>query len=118
MRETKSFSEDSIDIEELANVSSKPKPTAHDIDVVMAVAQQSSFSSRGDNKKKVRKRSPYVIQKNIKMRIGMPELLLDVTEAIKTNSDQETLERALLALIEKEGLEELKSVYMSITKDS
>ncbi|HAS6111715.1 TPA: hypothetical protein I7139_21495, partial [Vibrio vulnificus] len=49
MRETKSFSEDSIDIEELANASSKPKPTAHDIDVVMAVAQQSSFSSRGDN---------------------------------------------------------------------
>ncbi|MBE4231386.1 hypothetical protein HJ082_20875 [Vibrio parahaemolyticus] len=67
MRETKSFTEDdSIDLEELTKASSKPKPTEHDIDVVMAVAQKSSFSSRGDNKRKVRKRSPYVIQKKHK----------------------------------------------------
>ena len=118
MRETKTFSEDTIDLEELTNTSSKPKATDHDIEVVAAIAQKSSFASRGDISKKVRKRSPYIIQKNIKMRLGMPELLMEVTNEINAHSDQETLERALLALIEQEELSDLKSAYLSLVKDS
>ncbi|NOI26689.1 hypothetical protein [Vibrio mediterranei] len=118
MRETKTFNEDSIDLEELANTSRRPKVTDRDIEVVAAVAQKSSFASRGDVPKKVRKRSPYIIQKNIKMRIGMPELLAEVTDTISANSDQETLERALFALIEQEELWDLKSTYLKLLKDS
>lgn len=108
MRETKSFNDDLIDLEELAG---RTKKKQDDVDIVTAVAQQSNFSSRGDNKKKERKRSPYVIQKNIKMRIGMPELLAGITSRIRSDSDQETLERAILALIEKEKLNDIKVKY-------
>lgn len=45
------------------------------------------------------------------MRIGMPELLADITSRIRSDSDQETLERAILALIEKEKLNDIKVKY-------
>lgn len=108
MRETKSFDDDHIDLEELAG---RTKKKQDDVAIVTAIAQKSNFSSRGDNKKKGRKRSPYVIQKNIKMRIGMPELLADITSYIRSDSDQETLERAILALLEKEKLDDIKVEY-------
>ena len=58
-----------------------------------------------------RKRSPYVIQKNMKMRIGMSELLAALTKKIKAGSDQETIEIAIGSLIEREGLQALKTRF-------
>lgn len=113
MRDIKTFDVDeNIDIEELAKI--KPRSSTEDKDLVIAVAEKSNFSSRGDNKKKERKRSPYVIQKNIKMRIGMSELLTDLTKALNEGSDQETLEKAILALIEKGKLPDFEIRYKKI----
>ena len=117
-RETKSFDdEEQIDLEELTGATTQSKP-ANEQAVVQAVAQESSFASRGDTQKKPRKRSPYVIQKNMKMRIGMPELLAALTKKVKAGSDQETIEIALGALIEREGLEALKTRYEKLKTDS
>lgn len=66
--------------------------------------------------KKKRQRSPYVIQKNIKMRMGMAELLADLTHKAQAGSDQETLELAILALIDKYGYEDLLQRYKELTK--
>ncbi|MBE4231387.1 hypothetical protein HJ082_20880 [Vibrio parahaemolyticus] len=44
----------------------------------------------------------------------MPELLADVTTAVGSGSDQETLERAILALIEKENLDDIKVTYQKL----
>lgn len=78
----------------------------------MSSVIQSSDKSKPGPKKK----SPYIIPKSIKMREGMKELLSDLTEHLGTESEQRTIELALLALIEKKGNKELKSRYTNITK--
>lgn len=115
LRETKSFDDnESIDIEELTVSSFTKKTSSDEKELIEAIAKENSFSSRGDNIKKPRKRSPYVIQKNIKMRVGMSELLTKVTKKISADSDQETLEIALLALIQKVNNSKLEKEYRKI----
>lgn len=78
------------------------------------VGKKTKFVSREPQKKgKVGrpKSTVYLVQKNIKMRLGMPEILAEVTAATGGSSDQETIEKALLAFIEKEGLKALKTKY-------
>ncbi len=116
-RETKKFDDD-LDIAELASYTKKVSISQDESHIVKSIAEKSSFASRGDNKKKPRKRSPYVIQKNIKMRIGMPELLVEVSRRLGVKTDQETLERGILALMEKEGLEDLTKSFFEIVADS
>lgn len=116
-RETRSFESDQIDLEELTGTH-KPLPTAEQQQAVKAIAEHSEFISREVRQKKPRKRSPYIVQKNIKMRIGMPELLAELTKKIKTRSDQETIEKALGLLIEREGTKAIISKYEKVTNDS
>ncbi len=52
------------------------------------------------------------------MRIGMKELLSDLTAHIGAKSDQETLELGILALIEKKDAKEFLKKFKAITKDS
>ena len=117
-RETRSFENDQIDLEELTGTHTKPLSTAEQQQVVKNVAEQSDFVSREVKQKKPRKRSPYIIQKNMKMRLGMPELLAELTKKIKTGSDQETIEKALGLLIEQEGTKTMISKFEKITDDS
>ena len=115
LRETKNFDDNElIDIEELTIPSYTKKANPNEKKLVETIAKENSFSSRGDNTKKPRKRSPYVIQKNIKMRLGMSELLTKITHNINADSDQETLEIALLALIKQINNTKLEKEYRKI----
>ena len=52
-RETKTFDdEEQIDLEELTSAKNQSKAAANDREVIQAIAEESSFSSRGDAKKK------------------------------------------------------------------
>ena len=109
--------DDQIDLEELAGASQQPQQDKEALKKALDKAgEQTGFVSREAVKKKPRKRSPYIVQKNTKMRVGMPELLAKITEAIGSGSDQETLEKALLALVEKEKKADLKKKYLELTK--
>lgn len=107
--------EPDIDLTELTEVAS-PAPTTKQQQAIFKAGEFHGFVNRDPRMKKPRKRSPYVLQKNIKLRIGMSELLSDVTSKIKLTSDQETIERALLALIEQEGLTKLKEKFEELIK--
>jgi len=64
---------------------------------------------------KRRRVSPYTAQFGGKCREGMKPLFKEIGERLNCY-DTETLERAILALIEKEGLEDLKEEYERITE--
>ena len=117
-RETRSFDNNQIDLEELTGNNIKPLLTPEQQEAVRSIAEQSEFVSREVQQKKPRKRSPYIVQKNMKMRLGMPELLEELTKKIKTGSDQETVERALGFLIEQQGTKAMLLKYEKLTKDS
>lgn len=106
-----------IDLEELTGAAnSLHQDTSKLKKALQSAGEETGFNRSEAPKKKVRKRSPYVIQKNIKMRVGMAELLAEITAALKSGSDQETLETAMLSLLEKEGLNDLKEKYERLIK--
>lgn len=109
-------SEDTIDIEEIADRPSRPAPTIEQQEAIMKAGESHGFVSRQPVLKKSRKRSPYVIQKNIKMRMGMSDILATITKKIGASSDQESLEIAIKALIKQESLFDLLTEYQEITK--
>lgn len=110
--------DDSIDLEELTGTSQPRKMTPAVKKDLETEGAKLGFVSREPTKKPKKKRSPYVLQKNIKMRIGMPELLGELTAKIKAESDQETLEQAIKALIEARGLDGLQAKFEKLCKDS
>ncbi len=113
-----SFDDDSadIDLEDLLKASPQPKLTSQQKQQSVSVGEKTGFVSREPKAKKERKRSPYVIQKNTKMRLGMPELLNDLTKAIGFHSDQETIEKGILALIEYYKQDELRQRFKELCK--
>lgn len=114
-RKTKTFFEDDVSLEGFEkSIKNLPKDERR---IIEEVAKKSNFSSRGDLKKISKKRTPYVLQKNIKMRVGMIELLEEITEKIEARSEQEAIEVALGALIENQGDPALKERYDKILKD-
>ena len=66
-------------------------------------------------KRRGRKKSPYTIAKGVKIREGMPELFIELAEHLGLQ-DNQTFERAILALIEKEGTDALLQRYRNITE--
>lgn len=114
-REHLSLEDDHIDLEELTTPPQAP-PSDEEYRRMKKVGEQFGFVNRSAKVKKPRSRSPYVIQHNSKMRIGMKELLSDLTASIGAKSDQETLEIAILSLIEREGNKVLLKQYKDITK--
>ncbi len=101
----------SIDLEELAQTNaSNVKPSSDLKNALEKEGEKYGFISRQANRRPTRKRSPYIVQNNVKMRIGMKELFQEVSARLETY-DQETLELALLSLIEKEGLDDLRSHF-------
>ena len=80
------------------------------------VAEESGFVSR-INKARRRKRpqSPFKNQLNLKCRDNMKELFQDIGAHLGVH-DHTTFERAILALLEKEGATELLQKYRDITK--
>jgi phosphoenolpyruvate-protein kinase (PTS system EI component) len=111
--------DEQIDIEDLTGGTEQPQQDQEKLKKALDKAgEETGFVSREAPKKKMRKRTPYVIQKNMKMRIDMPELLADLTKRIQSSSDQETIEIALGVLIVQEGVKGLINRFEKITKDS
>lgn len=106
--------DDDIDIGELSGTRTTP-PTDQQYRSMQAAGEKYGFTHREPKKKKPRARSPYVVQKNIKMRIGMPELLEELTAIGGWKTDQETLEYAIRALIERGGFEDLMKEFKKLT---
>jgi len=102
-----------IDLEELTGGMEQPKPTQEQQKALLAEGAKLGFVSR--EPKKRRRVSPYTAQFGGKCREGMKPLFQDIGERMDCY-DTETLELAILALIEKEGLSDLKTKYAELIK--
>jgi hypothetical protein len=81
------------------------------------IAQESGFSSREPQKiQRHRRRSPYVIQTNLKTRIGMKELMQNISDNLGL-FDQETFELGLEALMEKHDMSDLLRKFQQLRKE-
>lgn len=78
-------------------------------------AEQSGFISREPRIRRRKPVSPYKIQLNLKVRDGIKELFQDLGERLHVH-DKTVFERALLALLEKEGQSDLLQRYREIVK--
>ena len=106
--------EDAISIEELATANQQNvKPTPKQQAKIYKEAEKLGFVSRQPIKR--RKVSPYTDQFGGKCREGMKALFQDIGEHLGCYNT-ETLERAILALIEKEGLDDLAKRYKSLVE--
>ena len=83
--------------------------------VIEKVAEQSGFVSREPKRKRRRKISPYTDQLGIKVRPQMKEIFQTIGERMEVY-DHTTFENALLALLEKEGMQDLVEEFKTITK--
>src|SRR5688572_10602927 len=102
---------DNIDIEELAGKGRGTHKPSVDPARIQEVAEQSGFISRQPQKKRrQRKKSPYTEQLCVRVRPGMKGLFQDMADLMDTR-DHTAFERALLALIEKNGTAELMQQY-------
>ncbi|MCP5006262.1 MAG: hypothetical protein GY941_20335 [Planctomycetes bacterium] len=105
-----------VNIEELAGKGSINKNTV-DLESVQQVAEKSGFSSRegGARARRRRKKSPFTMQLGLKCRPEMRDLFQEMSEHLDVY-DHTTFERALLALIEKEGTPKQLETYKGIIK--
>lgn len=102
-----------IDLEELTGARQRPAPTAEQTKAIMKAGEAQGFVSRQPTKR--RKVSPYTAQFGGRCREGMKALFQDIGERLG-QYDNNTLEAAILALIEKECLDDLKAKYEELTK--
>jgi len=116
-REHITFDDDEINLDELVTSPQSP-PSEEEYKKMQKVGEKLGFVDRSSKVKKPKKRTPYIIQHNSKMRIGMKELLSNLTEHIGAKSDQETLELGILALIEKEEAKDFLDKFKQLTKES
>lgn len=104
--------DEQIDLADLTNITSHPKPTQEQHKKIIKEAEKVNFVSREPRR---RRKSPYTAQFGGKCRVGMKSLFQEIGERLDCY-DTETLELAILALIEKEKLDELKEKYEELTK--
>jgi hypothetical protein len=94
----------------------RPRPESEiENRAIKQAAEQSGFTSREPRMRRRKPMSPYKIQLNLKVRDGIKELFQDVGERLRIH-DKTVFERALLALIEKEGQGDLLQRYREIVK--
>jgi len=105
--------ENQIDLEELTGTMPRQKPTAQQQNDIYKAGEKAGFVSRQPTRR--RKVSPYSAQFGGRCREGMKALFQEVGENMDSY-DNVTLELAILALIEKEGFDDLKAKYEEITK--
>lgn len=102
---------DEIDLEELTKKPSQPKQIGKA--QLEEIAKQTGFVSRLPRKK--RSRTKYTAQLNVKIREGVKPLFQELGGHLDI-FDHETFERAMLALIEKEGTKEQLARFKELTK--
>ena len=103
---------DSVDIMTLAATKNTNKT---DKKVLDQISESSGFTSRS-SRRVIRKRSPYTIQHNFKLRPGMKEIFQEVGARFGVY-DHTTFERALIALLEKENMVDLLQQCNAIMDD-
>lgn len=87
-----------------------------DKNTIKKVAEESGFPSHENKpRRRIRQQSSFKNQLNLKCRDNMKELFQDIGNYLDVR-DHTTFERAILALLEKEGATELLQKYRNITK--
>lgn len=104
-----------IDLEELTGVTHRVPPTDAQQQQFMEAGAARGFVSREPPQRRRRRRSPYTAQFGGKCREGMKSLFQDVAERLDLR-DTQALEEAILALIEKEGFDDLKQRYEDLVE--
>lgn len=109
-----SLHDDMIDLEELTERLPPSKP--EEKEKLAQVAEKSGFTSRESSgrQRRRRRKSPFTDQQAIRIRPGMKDLFQDLGEYLDV-MDHTTFERAILALIEKEGNEEHSRRFKELT---
>lgn len=102
-----------IDLEELTGTAHRPPPTAEQQQQIMEAGAASGFVCREPTPRRRRRRTPYTTQFGGKCREGMKLLFQEVADRLELH-DTQTLEAAILALIEKEGFNDLKQRYKGL----
>lgn len=103
--------DDTIDLEELTGITSKPQYL--DKAQIDKIAEKTGFTSRQPRPR--RSRTKYKAQLNIKVREGIRPLFQEISSYLET-FDNETFELALLALIEKKGTKEHLQHFKDLMK--
>ncbi len=107
--------EDDFDVSEFQPIK-KEGQGATDKNTIKKVAEESGFPSRENKvRRRIRQQSPFKNQLNLKCRDNMKELFQDIGAYLDVR-DHTTFERAVLALLEKEGATDLLQKYRNITK--
>jgi hypothetical protein len=108
--------ESSIDLEGAISSSKTHKtPTAAIETEIKAASEKAGFPSRQVRTKRIKPKSPYTIQSNLKTRAGVKELFQEVGARLGV-FDQETFEKALFALLEKEKMQDLEAELRELIK--
>lgn len=107
---------DDIGLEEFIESTPAQKKPDPEKALIHKVAEQSGFVSR-QPKKRIRRRkvSPYTEQLGVKVRPQIRDIFHDIGDRLGVY-DHTTFERAILALIEKEGMHDLKDEYRNTIK--
>ncbi|WP_155326398.1 hypothetical protein [Desulfosarcina ovata] len=106
--------DDQIDLEELTGIGQeRPQLSEKQQKALIKAGEKTGFVSR---KPTVRRRiSPYSAQFGGKCREGIKPLFREIASRLDIYENQ-AIELAILALIEKEGFEDLKAQYMELVK--
>ena len=112
---------DDLDLSEFQPKTPEPKQKtdqkATTQKAIEEIGKSTGFVSREPQKQKKRRRviSPYKDQLNVKCRPEVKDLFQDIGERLVVH-DHTTFERAIFALIEKEGYTDLAARYKDIVK--
>lgn len=101
-----------IDLAEFAGMTKKKEVTDKDFKAILKAGEKTGFVRRLPVR---RRKSPYTTQFGGKCREGMKPLFQELAARLDLYETQ-ALERAILALIEKEGFEDLKAQYTELVK--
>jgi len=104
-------SDEEIDIQELINTTSHQ--THLNKEEIEKSAHDTGFVSRQPRINRAKPKSPFMIQMNIKTRVGAKEIFQEAGSILGTY-DYTTFERAFISLLEKEGLNDLLKRYKDI----
>ena len=104
--------DDDLDIGSVLTPTPKKKVNP---DIIKEVAEKSGFTSRQPRPKRGIPKSPFTVQNNLKSRPRIKDLFQEVGCRLKVY-DHTTFERAILALIEKEGMTDLLEEFREITE--
>lgn len=109
-REGLGLGEPTIDLAGIAGQAGQPKPR-YTMDEIHRMGEKAGFGfvdRTPRTAKKQRERSPYIVQHNVKLRVGMREVIESIASRLDVSS-QVVIERGILALLEKEGFEDIKA---------